>query len=216
MRHQLDDIHDPGEPLAVLYASEGPIYGRFGYGMATLHAAVEVPGGQAFRSTERPNGVIALVDTERARGVFDVGAERVRLDQPGMVRPSPRLWRLRLADLEHWRQGASPLYLLIYEAKGKPEGVASYRLKPAWSQGRPDSTLMVQDLLAATPAAYAALWRYLLDVDLVSRVQAQARPIYEPLRYLLEDPRAMTMRVDDGTSLVPDPPLNQMFASDPG
>jgi predicted acetyltransferase len=198
MRKQLDDAHELGEPLAALYASEGPIYGRFGYGMATLHAEVAVPSGQAFRSSEPTNGVMELVDSERARGIFDQVAEKIRPDQPGMVRVPPQLWRLRLADIEHWRRGASAQYLLVYEVKGKPEGIASYRLRPTWSDGRPDTTMVVRDLLASTPDAYAAVWRYLLDVDLVRRVEAEARPMYEPLRYLLEDPRAMTLRVHDG------------------
>ena len=42
MRRQLDDMHQRGEPLAALYASEAPIYGRFGYGLATYQAAVEI------------------------------------------------------------------------------------------------------------------------------------------------------------------------------
>ena len=36
MRRQLEDVRDRGEPLAGLFASEGAIYGRFGYGLATL------------------------------------------------------------------------------------------------------------------------------------------------------------------------------------
>ena len=36
MRVQLDDVHARGEPLAVLWASEETIYGRFGYGLASL------------------------------------------------------------------------------------------------------------------------------------------------------------------------------------
>ena len=35
MRRQLDDTHGRGEPLACLWASEAPIYRRFGYGLAT-------------------------------------------------------------------------------------------------------------------------------------------------------------------------------------
>ena len=35
MKHQLDDIHQRGEePVALLWASESAIYGRFGYGQA--------------------------------------------------------------------------------------------------------------------------------------------------------------------------------------
>src|SRR6185503_8066766 len=36
MRAQLDDVHERGEPIAVLYASEGGIYGRFGYGLSAF------------------------------------------------------------------------------------------------------------------------------------------------------------------------------------
>ena len=34
MRRQLEEIHARGEPVAALWASEGAIYGRFGYGIA--------------------------------------------------------------------------------------------------------------------------------------------------------------------------------------
>ena len=37
MRHQLDGIHDRGEPLAALFATESAIYGRFGYGVGSVH-----------------------------------------------------------------------------------------------------------------------------------------------------------------------------------
>ena len=43
MRAQLADAHERGEPLATLYASEGGIYGRFGYGLASLAANMDLP-----------------------------------------------------------------------------------------------------------------------------------------------------------------------------
>ena len=43
MRRQLDDVHDRGEPLAALYASEAPIYGRYGYGVAIFTADLDIP-----------------------------------------------------------------------------------------------------------------------------------------------------------------------------
>ena len=42
MRKQLADVHERGEPLAALWASEGSIYGRFGYGLASLSGSVDV------------------------------------------------------------------------------------------------------------------------------------------------------------------------------
>ena len=43
MRAQLDDVHERGEPMALLWASEETIYGRFGYGMASVAGEIELP-----------------------------------------------------------------------------------------------------------------------------------------------------------------------------
>ena len=57
MRAQLDDVHERGEPVALLWASEETIYGRFGYGMASLCGEISLP--------HRVRGVCPAV---RARG----------------------------------------------------------------------------------------------------------------------------------------------------
>jgi predicted acetyltransferase len=41
MRLMIDDCHRRGEPLAALWAAEGAIYQRFGFGMATASVNLE-------------------------------------------------------------------------------------------------------------------------------------------------------------------------------
>jgi predicted acetyltransferase len=41
MRAEIDAMVARGEPLAILWASEEAIYGRYGYGMATLRGSIE-------------------------------------------------------------------------------------------------------------------------------------------------------------------------------
>ncbi len=58
MRRQLDDLRSAGEPVAVLFASEGGIYGRYGYGPATFGARyvrrqARSPSPRTCRCTER-------------------------------------------------------------------------------------------------------------------------------------------------------------------
>jgi predicted acetyltransferase len=53
-------------------------------------------------------------------------------------------------------------------------------------------------LIATTAEAYAALWRHVLDVDLMARVSAEMRPVDEPLRFLLADSRQPKTRIEDG------------------
>ncbi len=55
------------------------------------------------------------------------------------------------------------------------------------------------DLDAATPPAYAALWRFLLSLDLVRSFRRDDAPVDEPLRLLVADPRAITTETIDGT-----------------
>ena len=199
MRRQLDEMHQRGEPLAALYASEAPIYGRFGYGLATYMAEIEVKRSHAaFGKPISTGGRVVMADVPAAVDAFTQVWSHVQPTQPGMLTLDARWWRNLLADLEITRQGFSPQYRVVYEDEGKPAGFALYRIKMEWEPSGPNGTLRLESLIAASPDAYAALWRYVLEVDLIARVAAEMRPVDEPLRFLLADSRQPKMRVEDG------------------
>ena len=199
MRRQMDDMHERGEPLAALYASEAPIYGRFGYGLATYMAETEIKRSQAtFLRPRSTDGRVVMMDVPAAVDAFTEVWSQVQPSQPGMLALDPRWWRNQLADQETRRQGFSPHYRVGYEADGRPAGFALYRIKMDWDATGPIGVLRVESLIGAGADAYAALWRYLLEVDLIARVTAEARPIDEPLRFLLTDSRQPKTRIDDG------------------
>ena len=106
--------------------------------------------------------------------------------------------RNELVDLELLREGASPHYRVLYQSEGSPSGFAIYRVKMAWDASGPNGTLRLGMLIASTAEAYAALWRHVLDVDLMARVSAEMRPVDEPLRFLLADSRQPKTRIEDG------------------
>ena len=199
MRRQLDDMHERGEPLAALYASEAPIYGRFGYGLATYQAAVEIERSHAvFAKAVPSSGRLSMVDVPTAVSAFSRVWEQARRNQPGMLGLDERWMRVELADLELYREGASPHYRVLYQADESPSGFAIYRLKLDWDASGPNGTLRLQWLIAVTADAYAALWRHVLDVDLMARLSAEMRPVDEPLRFLLADSRQPKTRMEDG------------------
>jgi len=199
MRRQLDDMHARGEPLAALYASEAPIYGRFGYGLATYQASVEIERSRAaFAKTVPSSGRLSMVDVATAVPAFARVWDRARPHQPGMLGLDERWMRNQLTDLELHREGASPHYRVLYQANDEPSGFAIYRLKLDWDASGPNGTLRLEMLVTATADAYAALWRHLLDVDLMARLTAEMRPADEPLRFLLADSRQPKTRVEDG------------------
>ncbi|MEO6796050.1 MAG: GNAT family N-acetyltransferase [Candidatus Dormibacter sp.] len=199
MRRQLDDMHERGEPLAALYASEAPIYGRFGYGLATYQAALEIePSRAAFVQPVPVGGRLRMVDVPTAVGAFTLVWERARRHQPGMLALNEAWIRLHLVDREANRDGASPHYRVLYETDHGPSGFAIYRIKMDWDASGPNGTLRLQMLTATTPDAYTVLWRHLLDVDLMARVSAEMRSVEEPLRFLLADSRQPKTRLEDG------------------
>jgi predicted acetyltransferase len=199
MRQEMLDCHARHEPLAALYASEAVIYGRFGYGVATYDLELEIPRSRsAFRQVPKAGGRVVLVDKEQALPMIQRIWGRAQPSQPGMLTHTEAWWRHDLADLETWREGSSEQYLAIYEdAAGHSQGFAQYRIKTTWTDNQADGTLTILLLMAATPEAYAAVWRYCLDVDLMARVVAPMRRVDEPVRFLLADPRAPKAKLNE-------------------
>lgn len=198
MRSQLDDVHERGEPTAVLTASEGGIYGRFGYGLAAYGLSIDVPVGRsAFVRGYRPAGSMRFVTRENAiPSVLDVH-EAVRRERPGM----PALNEARLLYCLHDHEddpdkGASTLFAL-HDGQDGVDGFVIYRVKHEWQASVPESSLNVRDLQASNPAAYADLWRFVLDVDLVARVTAWGRPVDDPLVHLVAEPRRLRATMTD-------------------
>ncbi|HET7721876.1 MAG TPA: GNAT family N-acetyltransferase, partial [Acidimicrobiales bacterium] len=191
MLAQLAAIHDRAEPLAVLWASEGQIYQRFGYGLATVAARIGVARDRsAFRRPHVPAGTIRFVDVDDARRLFPPIYDAVRPHRPGFFNRTPAMWDSDVFhDPEHWRHGASAAWYVVHEVAGQPDGYARYRIRDKWDDMGPNSTLIVTDLMAANPAARLDLWRFLLDVDLMARIEAWNIPPDDPLVLSAAEPR---------------------------
>jgi predicted acetyltransferase len=199
MRRLIEDSRERGEALASLWASEGSIYQRYGYGMATMAGAAEIdPQRAAFVRPLATRGTIRLVEKEVALERFPPLYDRIRPTQPGMIARSRTWWEHVWADLESWRDGYSPLFFALYETIEGPAGYLIYRIKPDWSGGVPNHSVRVREVVATTAEAYAALWRFCFDLDLVTKVESWPRPADDPLLYLLAEPRRWNLRLGDG------------------
>ena len=96
---QLHDLHERGEPLAALWASEPVIYGRFGYGIAAPAAALEaVHAGFAFRDDPGPTGTVRLSDEGRGAEALSADLRAcARSQRNGMLSRSDARWDGRVA-----------------------------------------------------------------------------------------------------------------------
>ncbi len=199
MRRQLEDVHERGEPLAALFASEAPIYGRFGYGQVVPAAELNAERGCVLRDDPGPSGSVRLITAEEAFELFPPIYERVRLTRPGFTSRSESWWRdRRLIDPEHWRHGASHLYYAVLELDGDPAGYALYRIAAKWEEGFPKNEVRLIEAIADAPDAMRELWRFLFGIDLVQRIRCWPFDVHSPLFLMVVDSRRLHLKLTDG------------------
>lgn len=196
MRRQLTELHEQDrEPVAALWASESSIYGRFGYAPATWRGNLS---GEVARLRLRPGvdlgaGAVRQVGVEDHRAAAVGLHDRARRLVPGNLARTAPWWDRGLHDEPAQRRGASERRFLQHvEPDGTVSGYAAYRVRSGWTDGgQPDGTVVVEEVRALTTPAYAALWRFLLSLDLVRTMRAPTASPDDPLRLLLAEPRAL-------------------------
>ncbi len=201
MRRQLDEVAAAGrEPVAVLWASETSIYPRFGYGMAAQRLQADIATREITLTAAPPPVPGRLRMITPADAIPDLARvyERVRAQRPGWSGRDDRWWRFVLADGPAHREGATALRGVVHDTADGPTGYALWRTESAWEHGGPAGVVRVREVVAAGPEAYAALWRFLLTIDLTRTVRADFLAFDEPLQHLVNEPRRLGLRVSDG------------------
>ncbi len=187
----LDASVERGEPLAILIASEYPIYGRYGFGRASDHVRLRIDTRSA-RFVRPGSGSVELVARNTIREVGPQLYERCRLAQPGAIMRYDHWWDQSLGIVDAaWPIPKGMRYVVHRDEAGEPQGYLRYHVEEKWNERQPDNTLVVDELLSCTDDAYARLWRFACEVDLVSTVRAEDRSPDEALPWLLEDARAV-------------------------
>lgn len=192
MRHQLAELRARGEFLAVLLASEAPIYQRFGYGPATYTAHLTLQRHRAAfaqpRARETTGALVTGSDTgsvevlrrDACGQVLEDVYDRYRRAQPGALGRPHRWWTLGA--------GAPPItpaprYVAVHrDSDGVPDGYASYSID--------SGTLTVDETITSDDTVFTALAQFALGHDLVTTCVFKHVPADHPLRWQLADLRA--------------------------
>lgn len=179
-----------GVAIAALTASEGSIYGRFGFGVATFERTVTVDTGPRFRLAGQPEGSVELADPrvllELGPGIF----ARVQRHTPGSI-GRQEFYRQHSAG-QFTREGGEDDALkaaLHFDAAGKADGYVAYKFT-GWD--KKPYTVEIVDLVAGTDSAYLALWSFLGTLDLIEQVRWTEAPVDDPLAWALTDPRCVS------------------------
>ncbi|MDR7255734.1 putative acetyltransferase [Nocardioides sp. BE266] len=181
-----DDLTDAvaaGVPMAALTASEATIYGRWGFGPATLRTGVEVDTtpGFALRSFT-DTGRVELVEPAEAwqyvKPVFDTFHARQR----GSVEwPSP-YEDMHTGAFDFNSGGANKKIraAVHLDASGQVDGFVLFK------HGE-DYSIKIDEMVALTPEAQLAFWSFLAHTDRIKKVTFNLFHPDDPLVWALTD-----------------------------
>ena len=199
MDHQLAAYTVAGEPAAILTASEGGIYRRFGYGPATELRTTVIDRRSARLREPVDTGDVRVVSAETARHLLPELHRRWRTQVPGALSRTEPLWNKHFLDREAQRDGRSARFYLVH-----PDGYLVYRVTTNWNDGRPAHGCSVVDSGIATDQAEVALWQVLLGMDLFGEIETSELTTDSPVPHLLTNARhARTTAITDGLWLRP-------------
>jgi predicted acetyltransferase len=173
MTRQLHDAVERGDAAAVLHASEGSIYRRFGYGPATRWRHVRVDTRRVRFRDDMPavTGSCTVMERSSARDACVSVHDRVRRSTAGGLSRSAAWWDVVLGDVESYIGGIPrQLALVHHDERGQADGYALYEVHEDWRSGQANHTLAVWELVGADVGVELALWRTLIEHDLVGTV----------------------------------------------
>lgn len=199
MQRHLDDARERRFPVSGLWASQAPIYGRFGYGLASFCEVYDIEDAHALRVTDRTFDELVWIDEARAREVLPAIYAPAIAERPGALRRSSAWWRERRFLETPWaRGGASKRRHVLARRGDELVGYVVFRQRGKFSDGQPSGQLDINELVAIDARAEATLWRFALSVDLFPKVTWWNAPADDALPWLVDDFRGIKRRRGDG------------------
>jgi GNAT superfamily N-acetyltransferase len=194
LRHHFEQSRREGVHLSALHASEPGIYGRHGYGLASLELSVELGRGTTLTAPHLEDEVASLVT--RVTALSDDGMpERRRacelalasscvgtiVGEPGFFEDLCHVGPESLRDKEVPR-------VIFATRDGEDVGYAVFRRTHKWDNARPGATVDVH-AHHGTPAAELALMRRLVELDLAGTIKVDSLAQDDPLFSWVAGPR---------------------------
>ncbi len=184
---ELRTAHALGFPTAILTVSESVIYGRWGFGPATWASEWRVDTKRVRWAGPATTGRLSFTEPEAYRETGRAVLANVMAGRAGEIGLARQLADRLIGPLKG-NPEASKYRLVRYDSPaGDPEGFVSYIVKDSDDFTR--HTIEVTYLAAATEEARLALWRYLLELDLVAEVHIYTVGVDDPIPYLVSDIR---------------------------
>lgn len=183
-------------PVAMLTVSESTIYGRYGFAPAAFARDLSIDTRRARWTGPQASGRVHFVTRDQLLADGHALVERMRLAAPGQIEYGGVLWDRQLGLLAGDEQAKNLRFVRYDDSEGIAAGFAIFSIAEN-EENFSNNELKLHYLVTATDDAYAGLWRFLLEYDLVTKVTASLRPVDEPLHWMIADYRAVRSSEED-------------------
>ncbi len=200
MTAHFEEARERGDPIAGLWASDAAIYGRFGFGLASVGLKYEIdPRHAQFHRLAPEPSQARFMDAATAAEILPQVYDAVRKTRPGMFARSDTWWRhQRLHDRPDRRDGATAFRFVISHAPdGSPNGYAQFRVKEGWEGGHGAHEVRIVEIIGTEASAFSGLLKVVMGHDLATKITAWGQPVDDPVFDLLASNRRATPELSD-------------------
>lgn len=194
LRHHLEHVRgQAGTHVSALHASEPAIYGRYGYGLASLELEVSLNRGTTLTSPSLEQAAAAI--TTQLATVSDAAVPKRMHEchlgsaELGSVVGAFGYYARICHQLPEELRDKEPWRVLFARRDGVDVGFAMFRRTSKWERARAAGELVVWALVG-NPAAQFALLRRLVDFDLIATLKVGTVGVDDPLLLWVGGPRA--------------------------
>ena len=187
----LDEYHDRGVTISLLWPFDYGFYGRYGWGRTNEYVTVEVPVEELPVDVDRSLGSFEGIEPDegpRLDPAYQTHAERYALS----IDRTADWWERQIL----WSHEYTP-YTYAYVRDGEVRGYVVYRIEQT-GDSRDDRTLTVREIAWDHFEVYRRLLAFVRDHDAqVTTVRLQL-PVDTPVFDLVSDPTTIEYRVHPG------------------
>ena len=184
-----------GVPVAGLTVTEATIYGRYGFGPAVPVSRIAVDArASGWRAPQAPGRLEYVGLDELARELGELH-ERARFARAGQIAGWRGRWLGQAGLGAGSKKDANARGVHYRDVDGVVRGAIAYTLKELPGSFR--NSMTIRQLVAETDDALSALWGFAVNHDLVDRIEADLRPVDDPVVRLVANPHAVDVAVRD-------------------
>ncbi len=199
MQRGLREARERGQVLAGLRASEAPIYGRFGFGLAgdSVAALITRAGARPLGGHRAP-GSMRLLMMDEVLDVIPPLYDRVARRRVGTIGRPEWMWKRYLKEATEPSPapfGKGVFVAVHTDPSSADDGYVHYETEFGDQFATNSAGAgIIREVWGATDAVELALWQYVFDLDLATTWTASARPVDDAIRRALHDIRAYETR----------------------